>query len=392
MLKLCWRRCAVLAVLWLTTAVSGHAAGLVGNSEFQQGLAGWTVSQSGNDAAVTAEDGAVWFRGLLGSPQQRILQPLDLDVSAYQSLLLQATVRVDEARLAGTGMSGQEAPLAVFVLYSDADGSEHTAALSGERRFWRGFYYEDPVPPLVSDNGSKLDRGRWQDFSFDLMSLSPRPQRILAIGAEASGWARRTAAIKRLTLIVPGAGSELLVNPTLTRLADGWQPCLDFQPVTDPAGLTPLPQGMRLGSVLDGRRTGMLQTLEADVSNYQSLLLSAEIRVDRQSLGGTGWYGQEAPLALFVTYTDVNGVRHDQLAAAAGSGARMFWHGWYILKPQPPALADNGTAIESGVWRRVSFDLLALEPRPRVIHAVGVEGSGRAPREASVRSVSLTAR
>lgn len=386
-----WRCCAVWLLIWLAILGRAHAADFVNNSDFRQGLSGWTVSQDGSDATVTAEDGAVWFRGMLGSPRNRIMQTLDIDAAEYRSLLLQATVRVDEAKLAGTGINGEEAPLAVFVLYSDADGQERTAAVTAERRFWRGFYYEDPAPPFISANGSRISRGRWQEFSFDLMTLSPRPQRIFAVGAEASGWARRTAAIKRLSLVAPEAGRELLANPTLAQMAAGWQPCLDFKPAADLVGLTPLPQGMRLASVVDGQRSGLLQTIDADVSGCQSLLLTAEIRVDRQSLGGTGWYGREAPLALFATYTDVNGVRHDQLPLTA-AGARMFWHGWYILKPQPPAVAQNGTAVAAGGWRRVSFDLLALEPKPRIIHAVGVEGSGRAPREAAVRKISLTAR
>jgi hypothetical protein len=389
-------RCATLLIACLVSATTSvHAAyDFVKNSEFQQGLTHWTVNEGGKDATLTVENGEVHFQGMLGSVQHGIRQPLEFDASEYTSLILHATVRVDEAKLAGTGLNGLEAPLSVFVLYTDAAGTEHIrSSASSDGRFWRGFYYEDPAPPASGANGYKVKRGLWQDYQLDLMTLEPRPKWIHAIGAESSGWARLSAAIKRLSLIAPEEGREFAVNPALTRMAAGWQPCVDFEPAAYQAELVPLPQGMEFKSALGDKRVGLLQKIEADVSSFQSLLFTAEVKVDKQRLGGTGWNGREAPLALFVTYTDVNGVKHDRLPLKADDvERRMFWRGLYILKPQPPASDMNGIALEAGVWSTVSFELMELDPKPRIIHSFGVEGSGRAPRDASVRKVSLKGR
>jgi hypothetical protein len=168
---------------------------------------------------------------------------------------------------------------------------------------------------------------------------------------------------------------------------------MDFAVTDYQSELVPLPQGIQIKSSLSNKRVGLLQNTESDVSAYQSLLLTAEVKIDRQQIGGTGYDGREAPLALFVTYTDVKGVKHDRLPLQTDDmERRMFWRGLYILKPQPPASDGNGLAVDAGVWRTVSFELMELDPKPRTIHSVGVEGSGRPPRDASVRKVSLKGR
>lgn len=366
----------------------------VQNGDFRQGLAHWTVSQAGKDATLSVQDGEVEFRGTLGSVQHGIQQSLEFDAGSYSSLILSATLRVDEAKLSGTGLDGLEAPIGLYVSYTDIAGIEHRQAISGPGgRFWRGFYYETPTPPAVSTNGVKVERGIWQEFQFDLMTLEPRPKWIHAIGAEGAGWARRAAALKRLSLIAPEEGRELVANFSFTRLAAGWLPCVDFIPTDYQAGLVSLPQGMQIQSTIGDRRIGLLQKIETDVSGFQSLRVSAEVKVDKQRMSGTGYDGREAPLALFVTYTDVKGVKHDQLPLnTSDTEKRLFWRGLYILKPQPPASEANGIFLETGVWSTISFELMELEPKPKVIHSVGIEGSGRSPRDASVRWFSVKGR
>lgn len=368
------------------------AYNFVQNGDFSQGLTHWTLAGESKDAAIVCQNGEVSFQGILGATRHSIQQSLELDASGYSSLLFQATVRVDEAKLAGTGLTGLEAPLALYVLYADAAGNEHVKEVSGPTgRFWRGFYYEDPLPPGVRTNGEKVERGQWCDVQVELMNLNPRPKTIHAIGVEGSGWARRAAVLKRLALIAPEEGREFVVNPTLSHMAAGWQTCIDFQPAEYQAELVTLDQGIQLKSTFGDKRAGLIQKLETDISAFHSLILSAEVKVDSQRVSGTGFDGREAPLALFVTYTDVNGVKHDQLAAG-DTERRMFWHGLYILKPQLPATDRNGSLTEAGVWRTVSFELMALDPKPRLIHSIGAEGSGRAPRDASIRKLSLKGR
>ena len=389
-----WLRIGVVfAGLTVTTTVFA-AYDFVQNSDFQQGLRNWTVLQEGKDATLVVENGEVRFGGTLGSVRHGIQQSLEFDAGSYASLMLYATVRVDEAKLSGTGLSGLEAPIGLYVSYTDSAGKEHSQVVGGPSgRFWRGFYYETPTPPAVSTSGEKVERGVWKEFQFDLMTLEPRPKWIHVIGAEGSGWARRAAALKRLSLIAPEEGRELVTNFSFARLAAGWLPCVDFMPTEYQADLVSLPQGMQIQSSIGDKRIGLMQKLETDVSGFQSLRLSAEVKVDKQRLSGTGYDGREAPLALFVTYTDIKGVKHDQLPLnLADTEKRLFWRGVYTLKPQPPASETNGTLLEAGVWSTISFELMALEPKPKVIHSVGVEGSGRSPRDASVRWISLKGR
>lgn len=388
--------CGCLLVIALLSAfmpsVSYAAFDFVTNSDFQQGLLHWVVSTDNKDATILFANGEVRFQGMLGSVRHSIMQQLEFDASDYSSLLLTASIKVDAANLAGTGLNGNEAPLAVFVQYTDENGIEHIAyGLNG--RFWRGFYYEDPTPPVASINGQKVAQGVWQEIQFDILAITPRPKWIHTIGAEGAGWARRSAAIKQLALIAPEEGREFVVNPMLRQMAAGWQPCLDFSEVAYQSELVPLKEGMQIKSVIGNKRVGLLQKVEADISRFQSLILSAEVKVDRQQLSGTGYDGREAPLALFVTYTDIDGVKHDRLPIKAEDAAnRMFWRGLYIVEPQPPATGAHGLLLDPERWRTVSFELMELEPKPKVIHILGVEGSGRAPHEADVRKISLKGR
>lgn len=384
--------CSVAAVFIFVvlTPTSFAAYDLVKNSDFKQGLAGWTVIDS-RDSAISANNGEVKFQGMLGSNSHGIRQELELDCSEYLSLILSASIKLEEAKMAGTGLNGLEAPLAVFVEYTDADGIVHKTKTQGAQGvFWRGFYYEEPVPPAVTLNGQKVERGIWQEYKFDLMTLQPKPRLIHAIGAEGSGWGRRSAVLRQLSLTSAEAGREFVINPSLNEMAAGWKPCLDFAEAEYQSEIVPLPHGMQLKSALSSKRAGLLQKIEADVSGFKSLVLTAEVLVEKQSLSGTGYNGREAPLALFVTYTDVNGIKHDSLPmTAADTLNRMFWRGLYILKPQPPATGANGMLLEAGKWSTVKFDLLQLDPKPMIIHSLGVEGAGRPPRDASVKRISL---
>lgn len=392
-IRRCLPGCLIAVLLILSPPVSQAAYDFVKNSDFKQGLAHWTATDS-RDAVISAEHGEVRFQGVLGTSRHSIQQVLELDCSAYSALILQAEIKLEEAKMAGTGLSGFEAPLAVFVQYTDVQGVEHRTQLPGQQgMFWRGFYYEEPLPPVTNANGQKAARGVWQDYQFDLMTLQPKPKLIHAIGAEGSGWARRSAALRRLSLVAPEAGREFVVNPALNEMAAGWKPCVDFAESDYQSEIVPLPRGMQLKSALSSKRVGLLQKIEANVSGFQSLVLTAEVKVDQQRLGGTGYDGREAPLALFVTYTDVSGVKHDRLPVKADHAANsMFWRGLYILKPQPPASGANGLMLEPGVWSIVTIELMELDPKPLIIHSLGIEGSGRPPRDASVRRISLTGR
>lgn len=138
---------------------------------------------------------------------------------------------------------------------------------------------------------------------------------------------------------------------------------------------------------------GIMQTINADVSGAQKLILTAVVKAVEQRLDGTGWQGREAPVALFVTYTNINGQVRKGLGSMANQpesqADRMFWHGFYYLDPTGNSRNWNGTKVNRGTWYTYEFDLLSLNPKPKTIHAVGAEGSGWSVREGKISSLSL---
>jgi hypothetical protein len=151
--------------------------------------------------------------------------------------------------------------------------------------------------------------------------------------------------------------------------------------------------GIRFKSMSGNRRIGIMQTLNTDVSSCSSLVLTAAIKADYQTLGGTGWQGRESPVALFMAYTDVNGVVHNLLSENPNDTARrMFWHGFYYADPTPPGLTVFGTKVQKGIWHTYTLDLMTLNPRPKFIHFIGAEGAGWAQRDGRIGSISLQCR
>jgi len=140
----------------------------------------------------------------------------------------------------------------------------------------------------------------------------------------------------------------------------------------------------------EAKRIGIMQNINQDVSTVQSLVVSALIRVDDQSTPGTGPHARTAPIALFVTYTDVDGVVHDLIGEEPESPTRMFWHGFYIDDTGEVSQTGHGTRVRRGQWYLYERELMNLRPRPRYIHTIGVDGSGAEPRSAKLRWIRLT--
>jgi len=153
------------------------------------------------------------------------------------------------------------------------------------------------------------------------------------------------------------------------------------------------PDGIRFRSETGNTRMGIMQTINADVSGAQKLILKAVVKAVEQRLDGTGWQGREAPVALFVTYTDINGQVRKGLGSMANppesQADRMFWHGFYYADPTGNSQNWNGAKVNRGSWYTYEMDLMSLNPKPKTIHAVGAEGSGWSVREGKIQSISL---
>ena len=185
---------------------------------------------------------------------------------------------------------------------------------------------------------------------------------------------------------------ELIRNGTLKSLT-GWSIQAWMNPTNLRGEVTQEGDGIKFKDTNVNSRQGIMQTLDVDVSSARALILKAVVKADLQTLNGTGWQGREAPVAVMVTYTDVQGVKRVGLGSMANpvepQGNRMFWHGFYYVDPTGNSRNWNGTKVGKSVWYTYQMDLMTLNPRPKIIHAVGAEGSGWPSREGKINFISL---
>jgi hypothetical protein len=185
---------------------------------------------------------------------------------------------------------------------------------------------------------------------------------------------------------------ELLANGSLGSLS-GWTIHRWMQSTGDRDEVTRESDGVKFRNTSVNTRMGIMQTINADVSGAQKLILKAVVKAVQQTLTGTGWQGREAPVAVMVTYTDVSGVVRNGLGSMANPSEsqanRMFWHGFYYANPTGNSQTWHGTKVSQGSWLTYEVDLMSLNPKPKIIHAVGAEGSGWPTREGKIASISL---
>jgi len=184
-------------------------------------------------------------------------------------------------------------------------------------------------------------------------------------------------------------GRELINNGALKNL-NGWTIHEWYKPSDGKGEVSVAGDGIRFRSYVGNNRIGIMQMINADVSSCSSLVLNASVKADNQTLTGTGWQGREAPVAVFMSYTDINGTVHNQLSENPNDTARrMFWHGFYYADPTSPSLNIFGTKTQKSAWQTYNIDLMSLSQRPKFIHFIGAEGAGWAQRDGKIGSLSL---
>jgi hypothetical protein len=156
----------------------------------------------------------------------------------------------------------------------------------------------------------------------------------------------------------------------------------------DSGGEVAADEGVRFTGLGGFTRSGIMIDVKQSVRAHPHVVVAVSGAVLDQSLSGTGWHGREAPLALTVTYVDVDGTRHVGLAEDPASPTNMFYLGFTSM---PEADMLNGVAVSSGEPFVYEFDLMSLDPRPAKILALGIEGGGWAPRVGEVYEVVLAA-
>lgn len=108
---------------------------------------------------------------------------------------------------------------------------------------------------------------------------------------------------------------------------------------------------------------GLTQVINKDVSDYQSLRLLADVRVDEQSLSGGGYMGYEYPIMIRVRYRDA-------------AGAQIDWsHGFFFKNPENRPI-PNGEWVPQAQWVAYNGDLLEVKPKPAHLISVEVLAAG----------------
>lgn len=120
----------------------------------------------------------------------------------------------------------------------------------------------------------------------------------------------------------------------------------------------------RSGSSQNSAITGIRQEINRDVSDFRTLTLSADVRVDGHSLSGGGYQSTEYPLILRVRYRDVNGDEGE------------YVRGFYVQNDTKNP-TEKGELIPRGTFIPIdSSNLLRLPVKPFRILSVEVYASG----------------
>lgn len=181
-----------------------------------------------------------------------------------------------------------------------------------------------------------------------------------------------------MVLAIPG---DLVHNGWFTQGLNYWQPHRDYEIDPEVTGFSLTKDGLRLFSTVSHEREGVMQQFDADVSDAETLILRADVRVDAQTLAGTGPDGREAPIAISIGYETDTGKQSTE--------QHIFWQGFYCLDPEEPGLSKNGQKVPQGLWYRYIVNLMQIEPRPKKIKFIAIEGSGWPQRDGCVTDVHL---
>ena len=182
-------------------------------------------------------------------------------------------------------------------------------------------------------------------------------------------------------LPIPG---DIIKNGWFKDGLNHWHPHRNYEVSQDVDSFSLHQEGLRIWSSSTREKEGILQIIDTDVMDAEVVILRADVRLTKQTLGGTGPDGGEAPVAIAICYEDVEGVDH--------CNDNAFWMGFYSLEPEEPNRSTNGQKVPEGLWYRYLVDLGQLDPRPKTIKYVSLEGSGWPEREGWVRDVHLIKR
>lgn len=175
---------------------------------------------------------------------------------------------------------------------------------------------------------------------------------------------------------------DIIKNGRFNNGLNYWKPHINYDTAhVDKVFFSLSDQGLRIWSDLSAQRMGILQTLNIDVSEAESLILWMDVKVTKQVLAGTGPDGNDGPVAVAICYRDVLKVKH--------CGDSAYRRVFYYLDPVAKQSVMNGKKVAKDMWYRFEADLVALKPRPAYLNYISLEGLGWPTREGWVREVHL---
>jgi hypothetical protein len=125
-------------------------------------------------------DGSVSFARIgTGHGETILSQNVDVDLWDFERVDVDARVRVLSHSLSGGGWQGSEYPMMLRITFRDITGKVHT--------WTHGFFLhnDDNLPVKEATRVGSRD---WQRFEAPLLSLLPRPWRIIRVEVLAAGW------------------------------------------------------------------------------------------------------------------------------------------------------------------------------------------------------------
>jgi hypothetical protein len=193
--------------------IDDRAQQLLPNGDFAQRDDGWQRHDQPNNALLDVNGQRFWVdgpeqasrpltalrvlreRSRLEHGETGLIRSLDIDVSGYRHLMLNAWVRVDYASLSGGGYVGFEYPMMLQMWYEGP-------VENSEAGPWAiGFYYANPENrPTPAGFAEKWPQGEWKLYTVDLMNTDPDkvPYRLreLRVMAQGHNYDARVAGIE----------------------------------------------------------------------------------------------------------------------------------------------------------------------------------------------------
>lgn len=184
--------------------------------------------------------------------------------------------------------------------------------------------------------------------------------------------------------------TEILPQTTFASGLGKWYEEIWYKPASSGGEVTTGAGGVTFNGVQPNSRSGIMITLNKDVSNFKKVTISAKGIASEQTLSGTGLNGREAPVAIAVAYKATDGVEHNLLGENPSAAGQMFWRGFYYLNPSGDSVTTNGVKVTKDKPFSFTFDLMTLNPKPKTIEFVSLEGAGWKTREGSISQLSIT--